>query len=93
MVGRLGTVAILRSLGFFLGHRWSWRPSPGLRAGTISAWVLTAVVGDTPLGWLRVGHEEVAEKLGNCLQSCAAYERWRLKLIGLPGLLVQAPHC
>lgn len=50
-------------------------PSPGLRAGTVSAWVLTAVVGDTRLGWLLVGDEEVAEELGNRLQSCAAFER------------------
>lgn len=75
MVGRLGTVSILRSLDFFPEHRWSWSPSPGLRAGTVSAWVLTAVVGDTRLGWLLVGDEEVAEELGNRLQSCAAFER------------------
>lgn len=59
MVGRLGTVSILRSLDFFPEHRWSWSPSLGLWAGTVSAWVLMAVVGDTPLGWLRVGDEEV----------------------------------
>lgn len=75
MVGRLGTVSILRSLDFFPEHRWSWSPSPSLRAGTVSAWVLTAVVGDTRLGWLLVGDEEVAEELGNRLQSCAAFER------------------
>ena len=75
MVGRLGTVSILRRLDYFPGHRWSWRPSPGLGAGTVSAWVLTAVVGDTLLEWLRVGDEEVAEKLGNRLQTCTACER------------------
>lgn len=47
---------------------------------------------DTLLEWLHVGDVEVAEKLGNRLQSCAACERWRLKLIWLPGLPVQAPH-